>query len=487
MGIITTREQETSLLAPAQTEAVLQTIIGRAPINLLADPSKAVNKPLLINDFPEGVAKLGYSSNFADYESNQVLAMNFKNFAVAPIIFINVLDPSNSNHVTVVEKASKSIPTSKKINLNDEGILLSTIALSVTDNGTTTTYTADEDYVAAFDDEGKVVITILDTGDLASAAAVDVGYSKLKPSGVTANDIIGGYNSANATYKGIEAVEQVFPLYNKVPSMLLAPGFSKNPTVMAALKAKAADINGVFHADYICDADTTTCLTYDTVNAWKNSNSFTDENGCLVWPKVKFGDNIFHSSIQLGARWASLVAQDGGVPDLYPSNEDAGIQGACLENGTEVNLTLKQANVLESQGICTYLNWQGWKNWGVFTQAYPNNRDLKDYFNAIRVFFNWWGNTFVLTYFNKIGKPMSRRRIDQIVETENKRCASFINNDQIAAARIEFVESENSATDIISGKICFHRYLTVYPAMVTIEDVLEYDVDALMNRLFGGN
>lgn len=488
MGIIKTTEKETSLTTPAKVEAVLQCIIGRAPINLLADPSSAVNKPILINSFKEAVSKVGYSENFADYELNQATMMNFKNFAVAPLIYINVLDPSNENHVTVVAAASKAIPTSKKINIDVEGILLDTIELSTTSGGTKNIYVADTDYIAAFNTEGKVVINILSTGALSSATSVDVGYTKLNPSGVTASDIIGGYNSSTGVSTGIECVENVFPELGKVPSCLLAPGYSTTSNVMLALKAKAADINSVFKAIIICDADTSTAKTYDAVGTWKNTNSYTDKQMLLTWPKVKIGSNIFHSSIQLGARYASLVAgQIDSFPCDYPSNVDAGIQGACLADGTEVNLNIKQANLLNEQGVCTFLNWQGWKNWGVYTAAYPGNRDVKDYFSAIRTIFTNWNNTFVLTHFNKIDKCMSRKRIDNILDTENIRVSAFTQNDLIADAHMEFEENQNPATNLLAGKITFHQFLSCYPPMNEIENILEFDVEGLQNRLFGGN
>lgn len=488
MGIIKTTEKETSLTTPAKVEAVLQCIIGRAPINLLQNPQSAVNKPLLINSFEEAVSKVGYSENFADYELNQATMMNFKNFAVAPLIYINVLDPSNENHITAVAASAKAIPTSKKINIDVEGILLSTIELSTTSGGTTTKYVADTDYVAAFDTNGKVVISILSTGALASASTVDVAFTKLKPSGVTASDIIGGYNALTAEASGIECIEKVFPMLGKVPSCLLAPGFSKNPTVMSALKAKAADINSVFKAIFICDADCSTVKTYDAVGTWKNTNSYTDKQMLLTWPAVKIGTDIFHSSIQLGARYASLVAgQIDGFPCDYPSNVDAGIQGACLEDGTEVNLDIKQANTLNEQGVCTFLNWEGWKNWGVYTAAYPGNRDVKDYFSAIRTIFTNWNNTFVLTHFNKIDKCMSRKRIDNILDTENIRVSAFTQNDLIADAHMEFEETQNPATNLLAGKIKFHQFLSCYPPMNEIENILEFDVEGLQNRLFGGN
>ena len=482
---ITILEKETAIKAPVYSDAACQIVVGRAPINLISDPQSAVNKPILINEFSEAVARVGFSYDFDNYEINQSTYMSFKNFNVAPLVFINVLDPENPEHITVVAPASKEV-TDKKVTLTDDGILLNT--LSVKSSNGETTYDVEDDYVAVFNDSGKVVITLTDDGAASSATALLINYTKLNPAGVTENDIIGGYNALTDTYKGIEAVERIFPMLNVVGGILTAPGFSHKPNVMAAIKAKSHDINGVFKVMNICDVDTSTCQTYQACNEWKNNNSYIDEFTFLGFPMVKVGNYKFYASAQMSAQMAQVIAEaQGGVPFVSPSNQAAGITGCCLADGTEVNLSQKQANVLNSQGIFTYINWQGWKAWGNRMACYPANSDPKDCFVTSRNMFNWWGNTFILTYFPELDKPMNRRNIDRIVDTENIRANGFIANEQVAGAKMTFTEADNPATSLIDGKLKFHQTLTAYPPMEGITNEIEYDVNALTKALFGGN
>lgn len=478
-------ENETSLKAPVYSDAACQIVVGKAPINLLPAPAMSVNTPILATSFPEAVQKVGYCTDFDNYEICQSIFMSFQNFNVAPIIFINVLDPSNPNHITQVAATSKSV-TAGKVQLADSGILLTSLSVKKSDDSKT--YVSGEDFIATFDDNGHVAINILSEGTAAGETALKIGYTKLNPAGVTASDIIGGYNAATGAYKGIEAVEQVFPRLGKVGGILIAPGYSQEPTVMSALKAKSKSINGVFRVINICDVDTAVVKTYTDCNSWKNTNSYTDKFTYLGWPMVKVGSYKFCASAQMAALMAQTIAEEkSGVPYISPSNNNAGITGCCLKDGTEVFLTQAQANVLNDVGIFTYINWQGWKAWGNKMACYPSNSDPKDCFVTSRNMFNWWGNTFIQTHFPEVDKPMKRRNIDRIVDVENIRANGFVANEEIAAAKMVCIKDENPETSLIAGKIALHQYLTPFPPMEDITNVLEYDVAALSNALFGGN
>ena len=53
------------------------------------------------------------------------------------------------------------------------------------------------------------------------------------------------------------------------------------------------------------------------------------------------------------------------------------------------------------------------------------------------------------------------------------------------AARDEIVynEDENPVTDLMNGKITFHQYMTPYTPAEDIEDIIEFDPDALVSAL----
>ena len=94
-------EIDTSLTAPIQGSAGLQVIVGTAPVHMLADPAAAVNKPMLCYSFGECQQNVGYSDNFKDFTLCESIDACFRVFNIAPIILVNVLDPSKASHTTV--------------------------------------------------------------------------------------------------------------------------------------------------------------------------------------------------------------------------------------------------------------------------------------------------------------------------------------------------------------------------------------------------
>lgn len=128
----------------------------------------------------------------------------------------------------------------------------------------------------------------------------------------------------------------------------------------------------------------------------------------------KVGDKIYHASAIKAALIAYTDAGNDDVPSLSPSNKVVGISGLCLEDGTEVVLDEQQANVVNSYGVCTFNNFSGWTTWGNNTAIYPTSSDPKDRWINCRRFFSWWGNSFILTYHERVDDNNNPRLIEAI-------------------------------------------------------------------------
>jgi len=476
------KENPTSVLSPVNTDSAIIFVVGTAPINLTANPSSAVNKPILISNFAEAQEKLGYSDNFKDYTICQLVDAAFRVYNVGPIVAVNVLDPEE--HKIVSTPQLKDV-TNGQVFLQEEGILLDTIVVK---NSTgETTYEKGKDYTSEFDKDGFVIIKRVATGSIpANATQLSIGYNKLDPSSVTENDIIGGYSGGK--YTGLENITQVYPQLGIVPGIIVIPGWSHKPTVGIAMTAKTENINGAFKCVAIKDVDCSPsgAELYTEVANWKNSNSYTDKHDIVVWPKVQIGDKKYYFSAVLAALIAYTDAQNDNVPFVSPSNKSLRISGTILEDGTEVYLDQIQANTLNAQGIITAINLSGWKVWGNNTGAYPSTTDVKDRFISVRRMFDWWGNSFIQTYFQQVDNPMNTRLIEALVDSENIRANGYKAKQQIADARIEFNLDENPQTDLLNGVIRFKQYLTPYPPAEAIVNVLEFDPNALTASLPGG-
>lgn len=486
---IYTREAATSLTAPLEADSGLQVIVGTAPVNLAVNPAAAVNVPILAYSKTEAAAAIGYSPDFS-YTLNQAISAAFEVHGVAPIVLINVLDPDNANHKTSVAAADMAVTAGKltiaDANGNVGGVLADTVVVKLT-SSSESALVLDTDYTIDFDADGNCSIVLLNN---TSATTLNVAYSKLNPDGVTASDVIGAVTAATGAATGLELVREVYPRFGLVPGIILAPGFSRLPAVAAAIEAKTESINGRFSAFSIVDISSdenddqgTYAKVYTTVADAKESLGVDSKNTAAYWPMAKIGDKLYWRSALMGAAYAKLDASNGGVPYRSPSNISSGETGACLADGSAVYLDIDQANLLNAQGICTSVNENGYKAWGNRTAAYPSTTDPKDMWIAVRRMFIWWKNTICLSYFQHVDAPMSQRLIENIVNTEQIRGNALVSRGYLAAARIEYRAEENSATDIIDGKLTFHLFLAPYTPAEEIEFVAEFDVAALASAL----
>ena len=473
------REQATKLIAPVLGTAGLQVVVGTAPVNMLPDPAAACNTPLLVQNYAEAVGAVGYSDDFAAYTLCESISVNFQVVNTAPLVFINVLDPKR--HSRNLEETEAAVEEGVAL-LEVPGVLPGTLKVT---NGAAV-LERDVDYTTLFNSDGTLSIVLLDSGAGAGASTVRVSGKVLDPGMVTPGDIIGGVDVNTGAETGLEVIRQIYPKLAMTPGILLAPRFSTNPNVSAALQAKTKDINGVFKAVTIIDIDSSKegATKYTDVKEQKEKQAVTDPHAYAVWGYGKLGDVVYSGSSLAGAVTAYTDAVNGDIPNVSPSNKRLSIGAVCLADGTEIMLDQMQANTVNGFGVATFLNMNGFRLWGNNTACYPGNSDPKDRWFSVRRFFCWTGNTFILTYFQKVDDPANPRLIEAIVDSENVRGNSFVARDICARYELLFLEEENPVTDLMNGKITFHQYLTPYVPAEDIENILEFDPDAL-SKLFG--
>lgn len=470
-------EASTSVQPPVTAAAGLPVVVGTAPLNL-ATSQEYVNKPLLAYSYSEAVQALGYSSDWDSYTLCEFIKSHFQLFNVAPVVFINVLDPAT--HKASVTEESQALDSDDQAVLAKKGVLLSSVVVASADG--LTTYTLDTDYTLGFDDEGNAVITRLSSGSMAEGESLTIDYDYLDPSAVTADDIIGGVDGATGAYTGLELINKVFPLFRLVPGQIVAPGWSHDPTVAAVMKAKSSNINGLFKSIAVTDADSTAAGAdlYTDVPAWKNENNYTDSLQIVCWPKVKLGDEVFHLSTQAAGIICKTDGENDDIPYVSPSNKSLQANGAVIDSGDEVALGPDQAAYLNGQGVVTAINFiGGWKLWGNRTGAYPANTDVKDAFIPVRRVFNWVGNSIILSYWGKVDDPTNKRLIDTVVDSLNIWLNGLTARGVFLGGRIEFRQDENPTTDLLDGIVRFHVYLATPVPAREMDFILEFDVNYL--------
>lgn len=475
-------EVPTSILPPVQIEAGIPFIVGTAPVNM-TDTSN-VNKPVLCYSYDEAVAAFGYvppkedsTSGLKKYEYtiSEFIRSQFALFGVAPVIIVNVLNPS-THKVTATTKSITLDSKTGSFTISETGVLPDTVLITPSSGSA---YIKGTDYELTFDDDGQIVVTSLkDTSGTFKCAvgeALTFAAEKCDPTAVDADDVVGGV-SVDGAKSGFELVDECFPRFRLVPGILLSPGFSSSPTVAAVMAAKSTKINELFNAICLIDAPTDTVKLYSDVPAWKNNSNIVDESQYIMWPMVSLDGVLYHMSTQATGLIGKVDGENSDVPYVSPSNQNIQATATVLADGTEVYMDLPKANYLNSQGVTTAINFMnGWVLWGNRMACYPSNTDVKDSFLPIRRMFNWVGNTLIQTFWQRIDFPLNTRQIQTIVESCNQMMNGWAARQFILGGRVEFLETENPTADLMDGIARFHVYITPPSPNETIEFILEYD------------
>jgi phage tail sheath protein FI len=480
-----TREQATSMSAATNSTAGLQVVFGTAPIYQLADLT-GVTAPRLCSSYAEAAAALGYDTNFEAFTLNQSIKASFELFGVAPIVLVNVLDPNKAQHVTNVSKPTEQTVTGGSFVISAEQepvpyVLRATLMVSAQSSGEA--LVEDTDYTVDYDEDGLATVTLTS----AAAKALTKVYVTYKAIKLTAGKT--AVTATELTSAISDKLREVYPRFGMTPGLLLAPGFSKDANVAAAMQGACENINGVYSCECILDMDcgTSGAQTYDAVKQVKESKGLTSPHAYAYWPMAQVGNYRLSLSAIMGALTAATDAANGDVPSLSPSNKSLpGVTGLCLEDGTEVILDQAQANVVNSAGIGTVLNLNGFKAWGNNTCAYPSTTDPKDRWIAVRRFFTWRSNSLIQTYFERVDSPANYRMIEAIVDAENVNGNAYVAAGACAAYQCEFRSDENPTTQILDGTIKFHLTLAPYNPAECIEFTLEFDPTAIASALTGG-
>ena len=173
------QEVPTSLVPMTQIGAGLPVVFGTAPVHLAADAAKP-NTPLLCYKYDEAVSALGYSDDWQKYTLCEFMKSQFALYNVAPVVFVNVLDPAkHKNAVT-----DQTVTLTEHVGKLAKAVILSTLKVKKASAGQP--LTAGVDYTATYGADGALVITALSGGEVHDAATLYLDYDELAPEKVTA-------------------------------------------------------------------------------------------------------------------------------------------------------------------------------------------------------------------------------------------------------------------------------------------------------------
>lgn len=474
-------EKATSVQTPKVATVGIPFVVGTAPVQSAAKPAKS-NVPVLVTSWDEAVEKLGFSYDWESYTLCEFMYSHLQLFGAQPVIFCNILDP----------EAMKKAVEAKDYDVTDHkatlpiGAVAGSIKVKATVDveGTPTEQElkADEDYSILYDrddtDTYVCIVELLEDGSTYDAETVNIAYNEANPTTATVADVV----------DGVAQVDACLTAVGLVPDLIAAPGWSHNTVVAAVMATKAAAINGLFKGKAVIDADSGAdgVTEYSQLSGYKNKNNFVDVDQILCWPMVQLGDYRFHLSTQLCGLMATVDAGNRGIPYESPSNKNLKMDACVLADGTPVNLTWNQVDLIAgSWGVVTAVNFldSGWVAKGNYTACYPGNTDVKDQFIPVSRMFDFIGNTLIRTFWSKLDKPMTPALRDSILQTCNIWLGGLTGGGYLYGARAEMLAEENPLTSLLDGIITLHIYNAPPVPAQEIDFILEYDVSYMETAL----
>ena len=474
-------EKATSVQTPKVATVGIPFVVGTAPVQSAAKPAKS-NVPVLVTSWDEAVEKLGFSYDWESYTLCEFMYSHLQLFGAQPVIFCNINDPASMKRE---EAAADYTVADHRVAVSVDAIA-DTIKVSVTEGAGETAATRalerDTDYSILYDrddtDTYVCIVELLEDGSAYDAETVSVAYSAADPKTATVADVV----------DGVAQVDACLTAVGLVPDLIAAPGWSHNTVVAAVMATKAAAINGLFKGKAVIDADSGEdgVTEYSQLSGYKNKNNFVDVDQILCWPMVQLGDYRFHLSTQLCGLMATVDAGNRGIPYESPSNKNLKMDACVLADGTPVNLTWNQVDLIAgSWGVVTAVNFldSGWVAKGNYTACYPGNTDVKDQFIPVSRMFDFIGNTLIRTFWSKLDKPMTPALRDSILQTCNIWLGGLTGGGYLYGARAEMLAEENPLTSLLDGIITLHIYNAPPVPAQEIDFILEYDVSYMETAL----
>ena len=453
-GIYVAGQQATS--APVAATSGIPFAIGVAPIHAAAKPA-SVGIPVKCESLEEFTERFGYSDDWEKYSLCEFAYAQFTLYQCSPVIFCCVLDTSKDK---VAVQAADTDVTAKQIKLPFEAMAQTVVVKGA--GGTGSAYVVDTDYTLHYDVEGKsLVLTVLDDGDCKEASQLNVAYSKVDVTKVTAATVAGG----------LEKIELCMASAGCVPDIICAPGYSSDTAVAAAMEEKASGINGMFRAIALIDLSGATPAA-----AISAKEAIADELGVACWPMCRKDGKLYHLSTHIAGILSRTDRSNEGCPYESPSNKDVLCDEFVLSDGSAYLQSVTDANKLNAKGIVTGMPFCGrLVAWGNYTTAYPEETATEKIFIANARVAAYIANTLIRTFWVQLDAPITRRYVDSIIDGVNIWLNGLVGAGYLYGARAEARAEDNPVEDLLQGIVKARIYYASATPAQDIEFIIKYD------------
>lgn len=433
-----------------QVRSAVIGIVGTAPVHHVEDPPD-LGRPVLVasdRDNPQlGPQLLGYTLPDA--------LIDIQDQGAGLVVAINVFDPSRHKEdvaaadYDLVEGAAQ-LP---------HGDLLAVTVKS--EGGVGESHDEGDDYTV---DRVTGVIAIVPGGALAEAEKINVAYTRADPSAVDDEDIVGGTNDADQRV-GLQALLDVQSLYGFAPKIVIAPGFSDQETVQAALQVivQKMRLRGIA----LCDAPVG--ATRDEVlGARGPGGDFSlvqsDDRVFYCYPHLRSGARLS----PLSARMAGVIARTDAERGYWhsPSNKPLlGVTG--VEQHLTASITDPQCDVnrLNAAGVVTVFagHGLGFRVWGNRASSFPGSSAITT-FMSVRRTIDMVDESVERFTLQHLDGPIGPVLIGAVLDDVNEFIRTLVTRGAlVAGSRVEYFPEDNPPSQLANGHIVFTKTMCPPP------------------------
>jgi len=454
--------------------------IGTAPVHLVENGAKSVNKPILVRNIAEARKYFGYSDNWADYTLCEAMHVHFENKAVGPLVLINVLDPAV--HKSGTQGTASLTPANGVITIaNAESIVLDSVVIATTAS-TPVTKVKGTDYSIAYDYNTKSIVATELTAGALGTAALSITYDTVTPASVTSSVVIGSSDGAGSN-TGLYAVRNVYALTGYIPAFIAAPGFSSVPAIHDVMAEISQKINDHWDAYMFVDIPITynsSAVTLANVATWKSTNHYNKENETVFFPLAKGIDGkTYHLSVLAAANFQELLLEQDGIPYKTASNTACEIIENLYLGATEVNRVYDEEIIneaLNKNGIASAVYTGGrWAIWGAHSADYSFASGMPiSVAETNRMMLYYVCNDFQARRSIDIDKPISLNDLNTIVSEEQARIDALVNIGALIYGAVALNAENLNASDIIKGDFSITFNVTTTPLMKSLTAIVNW-------------
>lgn len=470
---IYTEQRATAILGVNRAPSALPFIVGTAPVHTVAGATPSVGELELLTSWADVEMKFGWVRDFGRYTLMEFLYAWFQLYGFAPVLAVNVFDPRT------MAGGDTTLPVTLTAGTAEVAVTGAYVTEVNADSDGDTTFIEGVDYTLSYNASGYPVI-VATSDEIADNATIYVVYKTIPADRC-------GVASAGVM-DAVPLIDESFPKYGELPALIVAPGYSDDPEVKAAMMGRAT-YGGGWQARVIADIDSSAAPALTDAAEWKSENGYTDKGLDVMWPLAKLGDEVFHLSTIMACELARNDHDNGDIPFESASNRTIPITGLVNANGVAVYFNDGQANdSLNAQGITTALRWgtAGWVTWGNRGGAFPGSSDPAVYWRNFDRMLRWLNNTLRLSIFSMVDRAANYRNIESIVNSVNIMLNGIVGaGGLMTGARIEFRREDNPLTEMAAGRYVMPITLCPPTPMEAITIPMQVDVSQL-NSLFAG-